>query len=143
MLDVRGAPVLVQSRCDRHAAKRLMRKLLKKRGRAPRELITDKLKRYAAANRALGISVEHRQHKGLNNRAENSHQPTRVCEKVMRRFKSARHLQRFASVHDQVANLFTHCRYNPSSQEKRQARKQAFEAWEAVTGNPMLDRLAE
>ena len=58
------------------------------------------------------------------------------------RFKSARHLQRFASVHDQVANLFMHCRYNTNAQEKRQARKQAFEAWETVTGNPMLDRLA-
>jgi putative transposase len=90
----------------------------------------------------MGLSVEHRQHEGLNNRAENSHQPTRVREKVMRRFKSARHLQRFTSVHDQVANLFMHCRYNANAQEKRQARTHAFEAWEAVTGNPMLDRLA-
>jgi len=81
-----------------------MRKLLKKHGCAPRVLITDELKSYAAANRDLGLKVEHRQHKGLNNRAENWHQPTRVREKVMRRFKSARHLQRFTSVHDQVAN---------------------------------------
>jgi putative transposase len=109
-VDQHGAvlDVLVQSRRDRHAARRLMRKLLKKHGRAPRVLVTDKLKSYAAAKRALGISVEHRQHKGLNNRAKNSHQPTRVCEKVMRRFKSARHLQRFASVHHQVANFFMH-----------------------------------
>jgi putative transposase len=85
--------------------------------------------------------VEHRQHKGLNNRAENSHQPTRVREKVMRRFKSARHLQRFTSVHDQVANLFIHCRYNANAQDKRQARTQAFDAWETVTGNSMLDLL--
>jgi putative transposase len=106
-------------------------------------LITDKLKSYAAANRDLGLNVEHRQHKGLNNRAENSRQPTRLREKVMRRFKSARHLQRVASVHDQVANLFMHCRYNANAQEKRQARTQAFDAWEAVTGNPILDRLAE
>ena len=107
-VDQHGAvlDVLVQSRRDRHAAKRLMRKLLKKHARAPRVLVTDKLKSYAAANRDLGLNVEHRQHKGLNNRAENSHQPTRVREKVMRRFKSARHLQRFTSVHDQVANLF-------------------------------------
>jgi putative transposase len=84
--------------------------------------------------------VEHRQHKGLNNRAENSHRPTRVREKVMRRFKSARHLQRFTSVYDQVANLFMHCRYNANGQEKRQARTHDYEAWEAVTGNPMLDR---
>jgi putative transposase len=59
----------------------------------------------------------------------------------MRRFKSARHLQRFTSVHDQVANLFMHSRYNANAQEKRQARTHAFEAWEAVTGNPVLSRL--
>jgi putative transposase len=69
-VDQHGAvlDVLVQSRRDKHAAKRLMRKLLKKHGRAPRVLITDKLKSYAAANRDLGLNVEHRQHKGLNNR---------------------------------------------------------------------------
>jgi putative transposase len=133
---------LAQSRRDRHAARRLMRKLLKKHGRAPRVLIIDKLKSYAAANRAMGISVEHRQHKGLNNRAENSHQPTRVREKVMRRFKSARHLQRFASVHDQVANLFMHCRYHTDAKQKRALRTQAFEAWESVTCAPILERLA-
>jgi putative transposase len=120
-----------------------MRKLLKKHGRAPRVLVTDKLKSYAAANRALGISVEHRQHKGLNNRAENSHQPTRVCEKVMRRFKSARHLQRFASVHHQVANFFMHCRYHTDAKQKRAPRTQAFETWEGVTCAPMLERLAD
>jgi len=82
------------------------------------------------------------QHKGLNNRAENSHQPTRVREKVMRRFKSARHLQRFASVHDQVANLFMHCRYHTDAKQKRALRTQAFETWESVTCAPMLERLA-
>jgi putative transposase len=60
----------------------------------------------------------------------------------MRRFKSAHHLQRFTSVHDQVANLFMHCRYNTNAQEKRLARTQAFEAWAGVTGHSMLDRLA-
>src|SRR5258708_18531964 len=92
-VDQHGAvlDVLVQSRRDRHAARRLMRKLLKKHRRAPRVPITDKLKSYAAANRDLGLNVEQRQHKGLDNRAENSHQPTRVREKVMRRCKSARH----------------------------------------------------
>jgi putative transposase len=97
-VDQNGAvlDVLVQSRRDRHAARRLMRKLLTKHGRAPRVLITDKLKSYAAANRDLGLNGEHRQHKGLNNRAEDSHQPTRVRKKVIRRFESARRLQRFA-----------------------------------------------
>lgn len=105
-------------------------------------MITDKLTNYAAANRDLGINVEHRQHKSLNNRPENSHQPTWVGEKVMRRFKSARHLQRFASVHNQVANLFTHCRYHADAKEKRALRTQASKAWESVTSAPMLDRLA-
>ncbi|MFL9936039.1 IS6 family transposase [Paraburkholderia sp. RL18-103-BIB-C] len=123
-VDQHGAvlDVLVQSRRDRHAARRLMRKLLRKHGRAPRVLVTDKLKSYAAANRELGIKVDHRQHKGLNNRAENSHQPTRLREKVMRRFKSARHLQRFASVHDQIANLFKDCRYYTDAKQKRALR---------------------
>ncbi|GLK61678.1 hypothetical protein GCM10017624_38420 [Azotobacter vinelandii] len=71
------------------------------------------------------MNIEHRQHKGLNNRAENSHQPTRVREKVMRRFKSARQLQRFASVHAQVANLFMHCRYHTNAQWKREVRSRA------------------
>jgi putative transposase len=116
--------------------------MFKKRERAPRVLITDKLKSYAAANKAMGLNVEHRQHKGLHKRAENSHQPTRVREKVMRRFKSARQLQRFASVHDQVANLFMHCRYNTNAQQKRSVRAKAFKAWKRVTCVPMLGRIA-
>ena len=125
--------VLVQSRRDRYAAQRLMRKLLRKCGVTPRVLITDKLKSYAAANKDMGLKFEHRQHKGLNNRAENSHRPTRVREKVMGGFKSARQLQRFVSVHDQVANLFHRCRYNVRATEKRKNRSQAFAAWEGVT----------
>lgn len=85
-------------------------------------LITVKLRSYAAAIKELCIHVEHGQHKGLNNRAENSHQSTGAREKVMRRFKSARQLQRFASIHDQVANLFRHCRHNPNAQAKRNVR---------------------
>jgi putative transposase len=103
--------VPVQSRRDRHAARHLMRKLLRKHGCASRELVTDKLRSYAAANRHLVPIVEHRQHKGVNNRAENSHQPRRGREKGKRRVKSARHPQRFASVHDQAGKLFMHCRY--------------------------------
>jgi putative transposase len=68
--------VLVQSRCDKKAAKRLFRKLLRKQGRTPRVLVTDKPKSDAAAKREIMPGVEHRQHKGINNRAENSHQPT-------------------------------------------------------------------
>jgi putative transposase len=73
--------VLVQRRRDKGAAKRLLRKLLKKQMRPPRVMITDKLASYGAAKREVMPSVEHRQHKGLNNRAENSHQPTRRRER--------------------------------------------------------------
>lgn len=142
VVDQHGAvlDILVQRRRDRHAAQRLMRKLIKKHNRTPRVLITDKLKSYAAANKDLGFGFEHRQHKGLNNRAENSHQPTRVREKVMRRYKSARQLQRFVSVHDQVANLFMHCRYNRDARAKRARRGQAFAAWDKVTCAQMLGK---
>jgi len=81
--------VLVQSRCDTWAAKRQLRKLLKKHGRPPRVLVTDKLASYPAAKQELMPGAEHRRHKGLNNRAENSHQPTRRRERQMDRFKSA------------------------------------------------------
>ena len=69
--------ILVQSRRNARAAKRLLRKLLKKQTRPPRVMVTDKLASYGAAKREVMPSVEHRRHKGLNNRAENSHQPTR------------------------------------------------------------------
>ena len=89
--------ILVQSRRNKKAAKRFFRKLLKGLQYVPRVIITDKLKSYGAAKREILPGVEHRQHKGLNNRAENSHQPTRLREKKMRRFKSAKHAQRFLS----------------------------------------------
>ncbi|MGO6848763.1 DDE-type integrase/transposase/recombinase, partial [Rhizobium ruizarguesonis] len=75
-------------------------------GRTPRVMITDKLRSYDAARRDLVPGVEHRSHKGLNNRAKNLHQPTRRRERTMKRFKSARQLQRFVSIHDPIANLF-------------------------------------
>ena len=85
--------ILVQCRRDKQAAKRLLRTLLKKQMRPPRVMVTDKLASYAAAKREVMPSVEHRRHKGINNRAENSHQPTRRRERQMKRFKSARHAQ--------------------------------------------------
>jgi putative transposase len=82
--------ILVQSRRNKKAAKRFFRKLLKGLHYVPRVIIPDKLRSYGAAKREILPAVEHRQHKRLNNRAENSHQPTRLREKKMRRFKSAR-----------------------------------------------------
>jgi putative transposase len=113
-----------------------LRKLLKKQGIAPRVMIPDKLASYGAAKREIMPDVEHRQHKGLNNRAENSHQPTRRWERIMKRFKSARQAQRLLSVHDQVANLFRRSA-NSTAAGHREARSQAFTAWAEVTGVAM------
>jgi putative transposase len=96
--------ILVQSQRNTKAAKRFFRKLLKGLQYVPRVIITDKLKSYGAAKREMLPGVEPRQHKRLNTRAENSHQPTRLREKNMRRFKSAGQAQRFLSA-DRVPSL--------------------------------------
>ncbi len=114
-------------------AKRLLRKLLKKKGIPPRVMITDKLASYGAARREIMPGVEHRQHRGLNNRAENSHQPARRRERIMKRFKSAGQAQRFLSAHDQVANLFRRPA-NASATDHRKARAMAFTTWAEVSG---------
>jgi putative transposase len=125
--------VLVQSRRDKKAAKRLLRKLLKRQMRPPRVMITDKLASYPAAKKELMPGVEHRRHKGLNNRAENSHQPTRRRERQMKRFKSAGQAQRFLSAHDQINNLFPLCRDHLTAAEYRSARARAFAIWAEIT----------
>ncbi|MBB3571479.1 IS6 family transposase [Rhizobium sp. BK491] len=124
--------VLVQSRRDTRAAKRLMRKLLKGQGRSPRVMITDKLRSYGAAKRQVMPGVEHRSHKGLNNRAENSHQPMRRREKIMKRFKSARQLRRFVSIHDPIANLFRTPRHDIPSHHYRELREAAMRMWSEI-----------
>ncbi len=98
--------ILVQSRRNTKAAARFFKKLLKGLEYVPRVIITDKLRSYGAAKKELLPRVKHRQHKRLNNRAENSHQPTRVREKVMRRFKSAGQAQRFLSAQDRSESIF-------------------------------------
>ncbi len=94
--------ILIQSRRNKAAAKRFFRKLFKRWGE-PRVLITDKLRSYCAAKVELAPGIEHRQHKGLNNRVEALHRHTRRREKIMGRFKSPRQAQRFLSFHDQTA----------------------------------------
>ena len=126
--------VLVQSRRDQQAAKRLPRKLVKRQMRPPRVMITDKLASYGAAKKEVMPSIEHRQHKGLNNRAENSHQPTRRRERGMKRFKSAGQAQRFLYAHDGVNNLFHLRRHRLTASEYRAARECAFEVWSDISG---------
>ena len=125
--------LLVQSRRDRHAAARFFRKLLKRQGRGPRRLITDKLRSYAAAHRTVMPSVVHSTMQYENNRAEVSHQPTRQRERQMRRFKSVRHAQRFLSVHGLVQNLFRVGRHLLRAGHHRLLRTRSFCVWNAVT----------
>jgi putative transposase len=97
---------------------------------SPRVIITDKLKSYSAARAELMSSVEHRQHKYQNNRAENSHQPTRLRERMMRRFKSARHAQHFLSAFGIITSHFRVGRHLYSASGYRAAMKSTFAAWE-------------
>jgi putative transposase len=97
---------IVQNRRNAKAAKRLLTRLLKKQGVAPKRMITDKLRSYGAAKRQVMPDVEHRSHKGLNNRAENSHVPLRKRERVMQGFRSPGRLQRFVSIFSALRNLF-------------------------------------
>jgi putative transposase len=124
--------VLVQRRRNATAAKCLMRKPQNGQGHAPRVMITDKLRSYGAAKPEIMPGVEHRSHKGLNNRAENSHQPIRRRERIMKRFKSPRQLQRFVSIHDPIANLFHIPRHDIASAHHRELRDIAMRTWRDI-----------
>ena len=89
--------ILLQERRDKAAARRFFRRLMKTTRAVPRVVVTDELRSYRAAHREVMPSVEHRSHKGLNNRAENSHQPTRQRERAMKGFRSVGGAQRFLS----------------------------------------------
>jgi putative transposase len=95
--------ILVQPRWNAKAAERFLAKLMKKQQRVPRVLVTDKLESYPVAHGALMPSVEHRSHKGLNNRAENRHQPTRQRERAMKGFRSPGSAQRFLSAFSAIS----------------------------------------
>ena len=125
--------ILVQSRCDCQASARFFRTLLKEQGHEPRRLITDKLRSYTAAHRTVMPSVVHSTQPYENNRAEVSHQPTRRRERQMRLFTSARHAQRFLSVHGVVLNLFRLGRHLLRAVHHRRLRTRAFGVWREVT----------
>ncbi len=125
--------ILVQSRRDKRAATKFFRRLLKDLAYVPRVLITDKLASYSAAQREILPSVEHRRHKGLNNRAENAHQPTRERERRMRRFKSPGHAQRFLAAYGPIASHFRPRRHRLTATAYRQQRDDAFATWCEIT----------
>jgi putative transposase len=128
--------VLVQRRRDAKAAKKFFRKLLKGLRYAPRVLVTDKLGSYSVAHRETLSSAEHRRSKYLNNRAENSHQPTRVRERVMKRFYSAGQAQRFCSAHGVISSHFRPGRHLMSGSEWRAEMTERFATWDRVTAVP-------
>ena len=119
-------------RRDTKAAKRLLKRLLKKQGCPPRRMITDKLGSYAAARRQIMPDVEHRSHKGLNNRAENSHLPFRRRERAMQGFRSAGGLQRFVNVFSAVRNLFVPPRSRRSALATHLHRLNAMAEWKVA-----------
>ena len=121
--------VLVQAKLDRQAALKLMRKLLKKHAFVPDQIITDDLRSYGAAARDLGIGKRHVRGRWRNNRAENSHQPTRRRECKMQRFKSVGSAQRFLSTHAAVYNTFNIQRHLTTASTHRAFRASAMAEW--------------
>ena len=128
--------ILVQPRRDKAAAKRFFRKRLKGLTYVPRGLITDQLKSYGAARRELLPGVEHRQHRSLNNRAENSHQPTRQRERRMQGFKSPGHAQRFLSAYGPIAQHFRPRRHRLPAPQYRHEMGNRFATWQEITALP-------
>jgi len=125
--------ILVQSHRNKKAAKKFFRKLLKGLRYVPQMIITDKLRSYSAAKAEVLLRIEHLQQKYLNNRAENSHQPTRLRERVMRRFKSAGHAQRFLSTFGTITSHFRVGRHLYRAHGYREVMKSRFAVWQEVT----------
>ncbi|MCX4427009.1 IS6 family transposase [Streptomyces mirabilis] len=126
--------ILVQNRRDKAAARRFFRRLMKKTGTVPRVVVTDKLRSYGAAHREVMPSVEHRSHKGLNNRAENNHQPTRQREHAMKGFRSAGGAQRFLSAFSGILPHFRPHRHLMSAPDHRAEMTIRFAIWDQITG---------
>src|SRR5213594_1182044 len=126
--------ILVQSRRNKKAAKKFFRKLLKGLQYVPRAIVTDKLGSYAAAKAEVMPSVEHQQQGRLNNRAENSHQPTRERERRRRGFKSPGHAQRFLSIFGVIASFFRPGRHLPAAKNYREIMRRRFTQWREIVG---------
>ncbi len=125
--------VFLQSRGDGKAATVFFKRLLKAHGGQPRKIVTDKLRSYGVAHRGLIPDTIHDTSQYANNRAELSHQPTRVRERGMCRFKSTQQAQRLLSVHAAVHNLFNLGRNLVSAEHYRLFRQRAFASWEYAT----------
>ncbi len=126
--------ILVQQYRDQQAAETFLRRVLVSAGTEPRVVITDKLASYRPALRRVLPNVDHRRHKGLNNRAENSHQPTRQRERVMRRFKSPEQAQQFLGPFGAVGDHFRTGRYRTPASDRRQLWADRQRIWCEVVG---------
>ncbi|MFD5662624.1 IS6 family transposase [Streptomyces hirsutus] len=126
--------ILVQDCRDTAAARRFFRRLMKKTCSAPRVVVTDKLRSYGAAHREVMPSVEHRSHKGLNNRAENSHQPTRRRERGRKGFRSVGGAQRFLAAFSGISPHFQPRRHLMTATEYRTEMTTRFAVWNQITG---------
>jgi putative transposase len=131
--DGNGVDILVQRRRDTKAAKKFFRKLLKGLTYVPRVIVTDKLKSYGAAKREILPEVAHRQHRYLNNRPENSHQPSRQRERRRQRFKSPGQAQRFLSAYGPITQHFRPRRHRFAAPAYRQERRNRFQIWREIT----------
>jgi transposase-like protein len=134
--------VLVQNRRDTAAARRFFRRLMKKTHMVPRVVVTDKLRSYGATHREVMPSVEHRSHKGLNNRAENSHQPTRQRERAMKGFRSTGGAQRFLSAFSGISPHFRPHRHLMTAHDYRAEMTIRFAIWDHITGTTGLPTAA-
>jgi putative transposase len=121
--------VYLQAKRDGAAAKRFFKRLLRSHGEEPRKIVTDKLRSYRVANRELIPETIHSTKQYENNRAEQSHEPTRVRERVMRKFKSVKQAQRFLGVHAAVSNLFNLGKHLLKAEHYRNLRIGAFADW--------------
>jgi putative transposase len=126
------ANVFLQKRRDGKAAKRFFKLLLRKHKGEPRKIVTDKLRSYNVAHRELMLDTIHYTTQYANNRAELSHEPTRVRERSMRKFKSVEQAQRFLGAHAAVCNLFDLGRHLVSAKNYRFFRQRAFASWQKV-----------
>ena len=121
--------VYLQARRDGAAAKRFFMRLLRSHGGEPRKIVTDKLRSYRVARRELMPDVIHSANQYENNRAEQSHESTRVRERGKRKFKSVRQAQRFLGTHAAVSNVFNLARHRVGAQHYRNLRESAFAEW--------------
>jgi len=123
---------ILQKRRDKKSAKRLLLALMKRYGFAPKRIITDKLRSYGAAKADVAPGLEHWSHKGLNNRAENSHLPFRKRERTMQGHRSPGALQRFVSMHSATRNCFSVPSRRRTAQTIRYHRLEAFDTWKTA-----------